>query len=89
LQADSHIFYLSFGLILTKSGNSDEAEEAFLKSIQLKADYYLAHYYLNQLYSTRGERLKAEKEYELFLKYKPENLILPGGLLDTTYFNPK
>lgn len=89
LRADSHIFYLSLGLILVRSGSTDEAEEAFLKSIQLKSDYYLAHYYLTQLYLTRGEKLKAEKEYELFLKYKPENFILPQDYTDTTYFNPK
>ncbi|MDH4222491.1 MAG: tetratricopeptide repeat protein [candidate division Zixibacteria bacterium] len=77
LQPDSHVLHFSLGDILFKSGKLNKAEKAFLKSIQLKEDYHIAHYYLSLLYSKIGEKLKAEKEYELFLKYKPEDQILP------------
>jgi Tfp pilus assembly protein PilF len=60
-----------------------------LKAIQSKEDNYVPHYYLSQIYAKKGEKDKSQKEYELFLKYKPENLVLPQTPSDTINLNPR
>ena len=89
LQPNSHSYHLNSGLILIKAGNWDEAEKELLKAIQLKEDYYVPHYYLSQIYAKKGEKDKSRKEYELFLKYKPEKLVLPQTPSDTINLNPR
>jgi len=88
LRPNSHNYHLNLGVILIKSGDSDEAEKELLRAEQLKEDYYVPHYYLSQIYAKKGEKEKSQKEYELFLKYKPENLVLPQSLPDTVNLNP-
>ena len=89
LKPDSHSFHRNLGVILFKSGNLEQAEKELLKAIQLKEDTYVPHYYLSQIYAKKGEKDRSQKEYELFLKYKPENLVLPQSLSDTLNLNPK
>jgi Flp pilus assembly protein TadD len=89
LRPDSFNFHRNLGLILFKSGNLVEAEKELLKAIQLKEDDYVPHYYLSQLYAKKGEKEKSQKEHELFLRYKPESLVLPQAPVDTVDLTPK
>ncbi|HVP35681.1 MAG TPA: tetratricopeptide repeat protein [Terriglobales bacterium] len=89
LRPDSPNYHLNLGVILIKFRDLDGAEKELLRTEQLKEDYYVPHYYLSQIYATKGEKEKSQKEYELFLKYKPENLNLPLTPLDTVNLRSK
>ncbi len=64
--------YFEFGLKSQKSGNLKEAEECYLKALELNPDFHPARLNLSSIYLEKGKMAEAEKELNLLLSKTPE-----------------
>lgn len=64
--------YFEFGLKSQRSGNLREAEDCYLKAMELDPDYHPARLNLSSLYLEKGRMAEAEKELNYLLSKAPE-----------------
>ncbi len=63
--------YYNKGLILMQNGQNEEAEQAFLKALELKPNYREAHFTLGVMYEQINQKDKAKTQMETVLKLVP------------------
>jgi len=66
--------YQYMGDMYLQAGNKKEAEESYKKAIEIDDYNVLAHYQLYQIYSEKGDTLKAMESIQKVQKYDPEVL---------------
>jgi tetratricopeptide (TPR) repeat protein len=64
--------YFEFGLKSQRSGDSREAEECYLKALELDPDFHPARLNLSSIYLEKGKIAEAEKELNRLLSQTPE-----------------
>jgi chemotaxis protein methyltransferase CheR len=69
--------YLILGLIAKIRNDDDEALKRFKEALYIQSSCWLAHFYLGDIYRSRGEWEKAGREYEIVAK-----LLKKGDLTD-------
>lgn len=60
--------YILLGLIARENQDEEEAVKKFKEALYLRSSCWLAHYYLAEVYRTRGEAEKAQREYGIVLR---------------------
>lgn len=60
--------FLLLGIIAKLESDLETSEEKLKKTIYLDPSCWLAHYYLAEIYGTRGETEKAIRKYEIVIK---------------------
>ncbi|MGD0281887.1 MAG: CheR family methyltransferase, partial [Dissulfurispiraceae bacterium] len=69
--------YLLLGLIAKMKGDEESAFRRFKEALYIRSSCWLAHFYLAEIYSCRGEPATACREYEIVVK-----LLVKGDLQD-------
>lgn len=64
--------YFEFGLKSQKSGNLKEAEECYLKALELNPNFHPARLNLSSIYLEKSKIAEAEKELNILLSKTPE-----------------
>jgi DnaJ family protein C protein 7 len=70
----SATFAMNLGLALKRSGNSQNAEQEFLRAIDLDPSLMQAYAELALLYDSEGRPSNAMKTIERFLLWNPQNI---------------
>lgn len=63
----------NLGLVYLYTGRQMEAEHEFLQTLQLKPDFNAVRLELGHLYEQQGRKSEAITQYEILLRYYPEN----------------
>jgi tetratricopeptide (TPR) repeat protein len=74
---------ISYGVLLSDNGRTDEAIEQFLAAIRLKPNFWHAYGNLGIAYGKKGMYDKAIEQFEILKKYTPNSAINRSNLGNT------
>jgi tetratricopeptide (TPR) repeat protein len=66
--------YMDLGNFYNNRGKAKEAEQVFLKALEVNSDSNQVHIYLGELYRKQGRYLEAEKMFRRAVEINPENV---------------